>query len=64
MTLHFEVSSFELVGSMKALYILPHDRAHIETLKSNALLKPVLKVFFMAIDAMLLRVSVLALAHS
>jgi len=45
MALLFEVSSFALVGSMKALYLLPHDEANIETFKSNALLKPVLKVF-------------------
>jgi hypothetical protein len=45
MALPFEVSSFALLGSMKTLYPLPHDEAHIETVKSNALLKPVLKVF-------------------
>jgi hypothetical protein len=45
MALHFEVSSFALFASMKALSLLPHDEAHIETVKSNALLKPVLKVF-------------------
>jgi hypothetical protein len=45
MALHFEVFSPSLLGSVKTLYILPHDEAHIETVKSNALLKPVLKVF-------------------
>jgi hypothetical protein len=45
MALHFEVSSLALLGSTKALYLLPHDEARILTVKSNALLKPVLKVF-------------------
>jgi hypothetical protein len=45
MTLQFEDSTISLLGNIYALYILPGDEAHIETVKSNALLKPVLKVF-------------------
>jgi hypothetical protein len=45
MALHFEISSFALLGSMKALALLPHDETRIDTVKTNALLKPVLKVF-------------------